>query len=51
MKTEELVKVLSDLKERYVQDLIKGGAYSEWNKGILAGKIDCLDEIIGLVSK
>ena len=48
---EEVLHQLSEIRERYVLDLIKNGEYSEWNKGILAGKIDAIDEIIHWLSK
>lgn len=49
--TDELVDTLSNMKDALVYDLIKGGTYSEWNRGILAGKIDMLDEIITMIEK
>lgn len=51
VQSEELLHNLRELRERYVIDLIKNGEYSEWNKGILAGKIDAIDEIIHWFSK
>lgn len=49
--SDEVVENLSKLKDRYIYELIKGGEYSEWNKGILAGKIDVIDEVIELLDK
>ena len=51
VQNEELLHQLKELRERYVIDLIKNGEYSEWNKGILAGKIDAIDEIMHWLSK
>ncbi len=48
---DELLHILDELKDKYVDDLIKSGAYSEWNKGILAGKIDMIEELKTLLSK
>ena len=44
-----LADKLRDMKDGYVIDLIRTGEYTEWNKGILAGKIDMLDEIIRMI--
>lgn len=51
LQNQELIHTLQELRERYVIDLIKNGEYSEWNKGILAGKVDALDEVIALLGK
>ena len=32
--TDKLVDTLSKIKDALVYDLIKGGTYSEWNRGI-----------------
>jgi hypothetical protein len=44
--TDELIDKLHKMKDSYVFDLIKGGEYSEWNKGMLAGKVDVLADLI-----
>lgn len=49
--TDELLVRLRKMKSSYVYDLIKGGEYSEWNRGILAGKIDLLDELIEMIDE
>lgn len=48
---DELVHKLTELRERYIADLIKDGEYKEWDRAKLAGKIENIDEIIAMVSK
>lgn len=49
--TEELVDNLSAMRESYIYQLIKSEEFSEWKKGILAGKIDAIDELILFIEK
>ena len=48
--SDEFLYKLDEIRESLIADLVKKGDYSEWNKGILAGKIDMIDEIKYMVS-